>query len=67
MSDEILQGIAQDIQEVDVALDTATDLISAMKEAGEDVTTQESEIRALRMRKNKWEKMLKARGFTRQS
>ena len=64
MSDEILQGIAQDITEVDAALDTAADLIGAMKEAGEDVSTQEAEIRALRMRKTKWERMLKSRGIT---
>lgn len=64
MSDAILQGVAADIAEADAALDTATELIDAMKEAGEDVSEMESTVRALRTRKNKWVSMLKARGIT---
>ncbi len=63
MSNEILEGIAQDIQGVEGALAEAKDLVSAMKEAGEDVATFETDIRTLEMRKVKWERMLKGRGI----
>ena len=63
MSNEILEGIAQDIQGVEGALTEAKDLVSAMKEAGEDVATFETDIRTLEMRKVKWERMLKGRGI----
>ncbi len=64
MSDEILRGIAQELSQADEALETAEVLIAAMKEAGEDATELETNLRSVKMRKSKWEKMLKARGFT---
>ena len=64
MSNEILQGIAQDLSEADAAVETAEVLLSAMKEAGEDVTELETNLRAVKMRKAKWEKMLKSRGIS---
>ncbi len=64
MSDEILQGIAQDLRSADEAVTTAEVLLSAMKEAGEDATELETQLRAVKMRKSKWEKMLKGRGFS---
>ncbi len=64
MSDEILQGIAQDLRSADEAVETAEVLLSAMKEAGEDATALETQLRAVKMRKSKWEKMLKGRGFS---
>ncbi|MBA7534491.1 hypothetical protein ES705_26739 [subsurface metagenome] len=63
MANEILEGISQDIKEVDVALVEAEDLIAAMKEAGEDVSKLETDVRDLKMRKVKWDRMLKARGI----
>lgn len=63
MSNEILEGIAEDIKGVESALVEAKDLVSAMKEAGEDVATFETDIRSLEMRKVKWERMLKGRGI----
>ena len=63
MSNEILEEIAQDIQGVEGALAEAKDLVSAMKEAGEDVASFETDIRTLEMRKVKWERMLKGRGI----
>ncbi|MBA7570546.1 hypothetical protein ES708_12298 [subsurface metagenome] len=63
MANEILEGISQDIKEVDVALIEAEDLIAAMKEAGEDVSKLETDVRDLKMRKVKWDRMLKARGI----
>ena len=63
MPNEILKGIAADIKDVQVAIDEAEDLIAAMKEAGESVTELESDLRDLKIRKVKWEKMLAARGY----
>ncbi len=63
MASEILQGIAGDIKDVQVAIDEADDLVSAMKEAGETVTELEATIRTLKTRKVKWENMLKSRGI----
>ncbi len=62
MANEILKGIAGDIKEVEVAINEAENLISAMKEAGETVTDLESTIRDLKVRKVKWENMLTSRG-----
>ncbi len=62
--EEILQGIAQDLSEANEAVETAEVLISAMKEAGEETAELETQLRSLKMRKSKWEKMLKGRGFT---
>lgn len=64
MSNKILEGIAEDIKGVEGALAEARELVSAMKEAGEDVSKWETEIRSLEMRKVKWEKMLAGRGIT---
>ena len=63
MANEILSGIAADMKEVDVAVHEAEDLLEAMKEAGESVTELETELRTLKLRKNKWENMLKSRGI----
>ena len=64
MSNEILQGAAQDLLEADSSIANAEELISAMKEAGEDVSELEANLRSVKMRKTKWERMLKARGIT---
>lgn len=63
MGNEILVTIAKDIKEIDTIIATAKDLISAAKEAGEDVHEQEAELRLLEVRKTKWERMLSARGL----
>ena len=65
MANQILEGIAQDIKSVETALAEAEDLVSAMKEAGETepVAKWEAEIRALKIRKVKWERMLQGRGI----
>ena len=64
MADEILQEIAGDVKEIQVAIDRAKILISAMKEAGEDTHEMEADIRLLEVRKTKWERMLKSRGIS---
>jgi len=63
MSDNIMQDIATQLQEIDNAIYVAKDLISALKEVGEDVTDKEAELRNLEKRKVKWAEMLKKRGY----
>ena len=63
MEQEILAKIATEMQDVENAIDVAKDLISALKEVGEDVVERESELRNLEKRKVKWKKMLAKRGY----
>jgi len=63
MANEILETISKDIHEIDAIIVEAKELISAMKEAGEDVHELEAELRLLEVRKTKWERMLSARGL----
>ncbi len=63
MPNEILKSIAQDIHKVDEIIVQAKELISAARDAGEDVHKMEAEMRVLEIRKMKWERMLSARGL----
>jgi len=63
MASEVLKNVAADFKRVDPAILEAEELIAAMKEAGEDTVTMEAELRKLKIRKTKWERMLKARGL----
>lgn len=63
MDSEILKNIAGDIEEVESKIEEARDLISALKEAGEETQKLESDLRTLIVRKNKWQNMLHARGL----
>lgn len=63
MSDAVLTSIASQMKDAKAARVEAKTLIDAMKEAGEDVTAQENQLRELTMRINKWDKMLQARGY----
>jgi len=62
MENEILNGVAKDMEQVTKRLVQAQDLVNALKEAGEDTSKMESDMRLLQMRKGKWENMLKNRG-----
>lgn len=63
MSDIMFQRIARDLSSIKSQYVVAVDLISAMKEAGEDTTEVESTLRGLQIRQDKWTRMLEARGF----
>lgn len=65
MTSQILKDIAMDFDRVAPAITEAEELIAAMREAGEDTATLEAELRSLKTRKGKWERMLKARGLLR--
>ncbi len=63
MPNQVLESIAKDIHEVDSIIAEAKELISAARDAGEDVHLMEGEMRVLEIRKMKWERMLSARGL----
>lgn len=63
MPSQVLKDIAADFKRVDPAITEAEELITAMREAGEDTVSMEADLRTLKARKTKWERMLKARGL----
>lgn len=63
MPSQVLKDIAEDFARVEPAITEAEELIQAMRDAGEDTTSMEAELRTLKLRKGKWERMLKARGL----
>jgi len=63
MASEILKTIASDIESVTSKIEEAQELIGALKEAGEDTSQLEIDLRSLLVRKTKWENMLRARGL----
>lgn len=63
MSNEVLSNIASQFGDVEKQIVEAENLIKAMEDAGENVTTLKAELSALKMRKDKWQRMLSARGL----
>lgn len=63
MPNQVLEEIAGTIKDLDKQIDEAQELLNALSEAGEDVTLIKADLSKLRVRKNKWERMLKARGY----
>jgi len=63
MASEILESIADDIKTVNNKIEEAQELISALKQAGEDTQQLETDLRLLIVRKTKWENMLRSRGL----
>jgi len=63
MADETLLQVRQSIDQLNVSIDRAKTLISALAEAGEDTSKLRQDLNSLEIRKNKWENMLKNRGY----
>lgn len=63
MANEIFEKISKDIKEIDMSIVDAKDLISALREAGEDTVELESKFRELEKKKTKWQKVLESRGY----
>lgn len=62
MANEVLKSIADDIRNINQSIQEAEELLSAMKEAGEDTSELQADLNNAKMRKERWERMLKARG-----
>lgn len=63
MANEVLQGIADDISKISESIKQGDELISAAKEAGEDVSGLASDLSQLKIRRERWVRMLKGRGI----
>ncbi len=63
MANETLTLIAESMKQLTDSIATAKELISALSEAGEDTTKLSQDLRALEVRKAKWDSMLKNRGL----
>lgn len=63
MSDQILGQIASDLKTVSSEIEKANSLISVMKDAGEDTAKVESDLRQLIIKRDKWARTLKDRGY----
>ena len=63
MEIDILTKVAGDIKGINTTISQARILIDCLKDAGEDVTEMESNLRNLEKRKARWESMLEGRGY----
>jgi len=63
MANEVLDGIATDLGKINQEIKTAKEYLSVLKDAGEDTSKMEADIRTLEIRKAKWERTLEARGY----
>lgn len=63
MANDALKQVAQDFKTVAPKMAEAQELIDAMKESGEDTSQMETDLRKLRQRALKWERMLKAKNL----
>lgn len=63
MANPILDTVARNINEITQKIEDAQELLNAMKEAGEEVFEYEQQLQQLRIKREKWSNMLKARGI----
>lgn len=63
MADDTLQIVRQNVDQVNESIKRAELLISVMREAGEDTTKLNQDLQSLKLRRDKWENMLKNRGY----
>ena len=61
---EVLTQLAGEISKVNRELEDTKDLISALREAGEETTDLEAEYTKTEIRKKRWQTMLEARGIS---
>lgn len=63
MQSEILKSVKEDLAKLDPQIIEAEELVDFMREVGEDVSEMNSQIRTLKIRKEKWERVLANRGI----
>lgn len=63
MAEDTLKIVRENINQVNSSITRAETLISVMREAGEDTTKLNQDLQSLKIRRDKWENMLKNRGF----
>ncbi len=63
MADDTLTIVRQNVDQVNESIKRAELLINVMREAGEDTTKLSQDLASLKIRRDKWENMLKNRGY----
>lgn len=63
MDQEIIRGLVKDLEDVESKVIEAQEVINILKEAGEKTADLEGQLRGLITRRNKWQRVLKARGY----
>ena len=63
MSDEILKDVASSIGGLHKNVSKAKDLIAALKDAGEDTMSLETNFRQAQVRMDRWTRMLEGRNI----
>ncbi len=63
MATDVLRDIAAQFGDVEEQVKQAEELLKAMQDAGEDVVQMKADLSALKLRKDKWQRMLAARGL----
>jgi len=63
MANEVLEKIADDVRAMQSSIDNASELVTALREAGEEVGTLERELHDLELRRGRWVRMLQAHGL----
>jgi hypothetical protein len=60
---DVYDNIANQMKNLSTSIATARDLLSALKQVGEDTTEMKIKLDELERKKAKWEQMLKGRGY----
>jgi len=63
MASQVLKGVKDDLIKLEPMIAEAKDLVEFMRDAGEDVTEMNRQIRTLEIRKEKWERVLASRNI----
>ena len=63
MNSEILKSVKGDLETREPKIEEAEELIATLKEVGEDTREMETQLRTLKIRRDKWKKVLIARGY----
>lgn len=61
---EILQGTADDLKEIQERIKDAEELIKVLREAGQDTIKVESDLKQAKIQYERWRKTLENRGYT---
>lgn len=61
---DVLTQLGGEISKINREIDETHELITALREAGEETAELESELKKTEIRKNRWQNMLEARGIS---
>jgi hypothetical protein len=63
MANEMLKQVAEDFKTLNPKIKEAEEVLEFARKAGEDVSTQEADLRKVKLRRDKWATQLKNEGY----